>query len=341
MKNNSIEYIDFAKGFAILTIVFYHYTQPFINGWLGKAIMLGGTGVHLFFLLSGFGLGLGSENFKLRIFFQKRFWGVLFPYYISIIFISALGYCFGLRESVDWYALCGHFLLFKMFDEEIIGSYGYHFWFVSTIFQFYILFPGVVWFHRISGNRWFFIFSIFLSIIYWLVIAKMEVGHLRVFNSSAFQFFWEFSLGMIFAKKFMVDGFKFWDQRLVVLMSCAFLGISTMAIMALEGGTLGKIFNDIPASIGFCSFVAMVYALFRQALISRFVIYVGKFSFELYLLHMIVFLMFDMLFSNFLFDRLGLVGALGIVFPFALLFSVFFANLIQFLRRISVKLLLI
>jgi fucose 4-O-acetylase-like acetyltransferase len=29
MKNSRIEYIDFAKGFAILAIVLFHYLQPF------------------------------------------------------------------------------------------------------------------------------------------------------------------------------------------------------------------------------------------------------------------------------------------------------------------------
>ncbi len=31
--------------------------------------------------------------------------------------------------------------LYKMFDNDLIGTYGYQLWFISTIIQFYLLFP--------------------------------------------------------------------------------------------------------------------------------------------------------------------------------------------------------
>ena len=49
------EYIQFAKGYAIFTIMLFHVLQRLVlPEILQKAIVFGGTGVHLFFLLSGF-----------------------------------------------------------------------------------------------------------------------------------------------------------------------------------------------------------------------------------------------------------------------------------------------
>jgi len=73
MKTKQIDYIDFAKGFAILSIVVFHYCRPFAAGIWSKAIMFGGTGVHLFFVISGFCLALSSQQTKICNFFQKRF----------------------------------------------------------------------------------------------------------------------------------------------------------------------------------------------------------------------------------------------------------------------------
>lgn len=85
MNQRRIEYIDFAKGFAILSIVIFHYCQPYLSGAWAKAIMIGGTGVHLFFVLSGFGLGLSSQMSSILGFYKKRFSKILIPYYFAIL----------------------------------------------------------------------------------------------------------------------------------------------------------------------------------------------------------------------------------------------------------------
>ena len=57
------ELIDFLKGFAIFTIVIYHALQRVdLNPMMQNAIKLGGTGVHLFLLISGLGLYLSHQR---------------------------------------------------------------------------------------------------------------------------------------------------------------------------------------------------------------------------------------------------------------------------------------
>jgi peptidoglycan/LPS O-acetylase OafA/YrhL len=54
-QKKRIEYIDFAKGLAILAIVIFHYLQAYTSGLILNALMIGGTGVHGTGLLTGDG----------------------------------------------------------------------------------------------------------------------------------------------------------------------------------------------------------------------------------------------------------------------------------------------
>lgn len=144
MNYQRIEYIDFSKGFAIFTIILAHYSQPYCSGIWENGVMLGGTGVHLFFLISGFGLGLSYQNTNAIDFYKKRFSKILIPYYIFIITVYLINTTYKIYPKDGLYALLGHLLLYKMFDETIINSFGYHLWFISTIVQFYIIFPLLI-----------------------------------------------------------------------------------------------------------------------------------------------------------------------------------------------------
>jgi len=72
MGKQRLYFIDFAKGFAMLSIVLLHYSQPYVAGRWAKAIMIGGSGVHLFFVLSGFGFALSQKKLRVSSFYQKR-----------------------------------------------------------------------------------------------------------------------------------------------------------------------------------------------------------------------------------------------------------------------------
>jgi peptidoglycan/LPS O-acetylase OafA/YrhL len=103
---NRIGYIDFAKGFAILAIVCFHYLQPFAKGFMAHAIMFGGSGVHLFFILSGFGLALSSQNTTLD-FYTRRGRKILIPYFISVSLIAAVNVFVPIYDD-RVYAFGGH-----------------------------------------------------------------------------------------------------------------------------------------------------------------------------------------------------------------------------------------
>ena len=91
-----IEIIDFLRGYSIFTIVVMHLCQRYADGALDKALSLGGAGVHVFILCSGFGLYLSYLKRPLGYwdFLKRRFSKVWIPYAIAVVlWLSLLKYC--------------------------------------------------------------------------------------------------------------------------------------------------------------------------------------------------------------------------------------------------------
>ena len=147
-----LEVVNFLRGFAIFTIVLMHCVQGHLEGVMHKAASLGGAGVHVFILCSGFGLYLSYMNKPLGYtdFLRKRFGKVYFPYIIVIVLYAVWGLISS--GAVKWDAVASHVFLYKMFDNELDVSLCYPFWFISTIIQFYIFFPLIMRLIRIRGG---------------------------------------------------------------------------------------------------------------------------------------------------------------------------------------------
>lgn len=323
MPQQRLEYIDFAKGFSILSIVLYHYCQPYTHGVLSKVIMAGGAGVHLFFVLSGFGLGLSSQNIGPFHFYRKRFVKILVPYFIFILFVYVLNSLYEIYPHDGLYALGGHLFFYKMFDENIIVSFGNHLWFMSTIIQFYIVFPLIILIKNKLNIISFLLFSLLLSVCYWVFISVLGISSKRMFNSSLFQFLWEFNVGIVLSDLYKIKRIKFWEQNIVVTAIPAFVGISLMGFLAIKGGRLGRTFNDIPASIGFASLSVFFYSIcvdkikFFKSAISH----IGILSYELYLTHLLVVFLVNNLITKIFSVKSNIFFTIFFILPFSILIA--------------------
>lgn len=290
-----IEYVDFAKGYAIFTIVLYHaFQQVALPPLLQQGIIFGGTGVHLFFLLSGFGLAWSRAVVTPLEFYQRRLTKVWLPYVLALT-ISLLGaFLFDLFPDRlgAWLAGVG---LYQMFSEPYIESFGGHFWFISTIVQFYLLFPFLKKIQQQIGDaRWFFLLALAISVLWWVVVAWLGKSELRTWNSCCLQFLWEFALGMTIAEgmrssEYGMQGAKFRIQWLWLLpIGLFFTGV--MVLMILKLGKVGRIFNDIPALLGYTALSGFLFCMgdLYVAPLKRFFLWVSGFSFSLYLIHVLV-----------------------------------------------------
>ena len=91
-----VRFLDFARGFAIMSIVVFHALRPMATGVWAMAILFGGAGVHAFIFLSGFGLELATNQRSMRGFYRRRFRRIIVPYFV---FITGL-FLLNLRWSI-------------------------------------------------------------------------------------------------------------------------------------------------------------------------------------------------------------------------------------------------
>jgi len=324
-----IEFLDFAKGCAMLSIVLFHYFRGYFPGLGDKAVMVGGAGVHLFLLLSGFGLALSTQRLAASFFYRKRFSRILLPYFLVVTLIFALNQFIPLYPGSGLYAWLGHILLFKMFDESIINSFGGHFWFLSTIIQFYLVYPLLDRCLRTMDNNWFALSGLAISMGYWLLLACTGMAGLRVGTSFFLQYLWEFCGGMVLARLFVARDYRFWQQQPIFLLLAGLVGLGLMGAMALKGGTVGKVFNDIPSAIGYTSLVAFLYTVLAPSSqvgtwLRKGLLFTGSISYEIYLTHMLIFSIFSFFMAGGDVNTLSLSGrlaAIPVAFGTATLFN--------------------
>jgi peptidoglycan/LPS O-acetylase OafA/YrhL len=302
-----IEYIDFAKGYAIFTIILYHLFQKVALAPLfQKAIIFGGTGVHLFFLLSGFGLGLSKSNFSTLEFYKRRMSKIWLPYILALS-LSFLVSSFLFLFKDSWAAWLAGVGLYQMFSNQYIASFGGHFWFISAIIQFYLVFPLLMKVKEKIGNNWaFFGISLLVSMIWWELVFTLEKGDQRIWNSCFLQFLWEFVLGICLADTYRkqqqaaglvamnpsridVKG-DFWNYKWWIYLPIGLLFTGGMILMILKMGEIGKLFNDVPALIGYTALSIFLYHIGDKffAPLKQFFLWISTFSFSLYLVHQLV-----------------------------------------------------
>lgn len=284
-----IEIIEFLKGYSIFTIVVFHYLlannmpSPF-----DKLVFFGGTGIHLFILLSGFGLYLSylKKQLPYLTYLKRRFSKVYIPYIFVVTITALLSLVIPIfGKSLNAY--CGHLFLYKMFDESLIGTYGYPLWFISMIFQFYLLFYVVIAIKNRMSDSLFAIVCLIISLSWALLLVYLDKGSLRIWNSFFLQYLWEFALGMVLATVIYNNKFKFKIQNHLYL-AIGIVGCVIYGSLALWAGTIGKLFNDIPALIGYSSLAIWLYLL-NIGWVNKFFLFTGKISYSVYLLHILIY----------------------------------------------------
>ena len=338
-SNRYIEFIDFARGFSILAIVMFHYLMGPTSGWIGKAINLGGAGVHTFIILSGFGLGLScyGGDFSASRFYKRRFYKILIPYYLLVTLIFTLNHYFPLYPSDGLYAYLGHLFGYKMFDSSIFGSFGYPLWFLSVIIALYLFFPVLIAINAKSGHLRLVIMMTLVSLVYWSAIIGLNVAHIDVYHNFFLKYLWEFSVGFGFATLYMERGYKFWDQKIYSLVIIAILGIGLLGVLAVLWGDTGKVVNDIPAAFGFTAIVALTYKLGGRLspVLVRSLCYIGTISYELYLVHAVIMAMIIAVF----FKNTGAVpyALIPIIFSLAVFVAILYKKIITTIRRSTTR----
>ena len=134
MKPTILNLTDFCKGLAIALVFLVHYR----GGWFGW------QGVHIFIILSGFGLAYSCakkpQTFSWLDWFSRRMRRVLPVYWIAVLlsfpllaYLSNFNFAV-IRTILDFFLLTN---VFENFRGQATGA----FWYVPFIIGAYLLFP--------------------------------------------------------------------------------------------------------------------------------------------------------------------------------------------------------
>jgi peptidoglycan/LPS O-acetylase OafA/YrhL len=337
---NKIEVIDFLKGYSILTIVVFHFCQGLaFSPLLAKLINFGGTGIHTFLFASGFGLYLSHLKKPLRYpdFLRKRFTKIYVPYIIIVSLSALISLVIPIYEN-NWNNYLSHVFFYKMFDDHLIGTYGYQFWFVSTIIQFYLLFPLFVFLREKIKGKGFLLVGLLISLSWTTIVLLLHKEALRNWNSFFLQYVWEFMLGMYCAEGFLKRNERFWEMSKMKMVLLTVAGLALYSAMALKGGQFGKSLNDIPALFGYGGLAVLIYLAGVQA-INQFILFTARLSFSIFLLHFLVLDLFNyaVVRSGGTWSWIWLIPTLTLCYIFAIPLEKFLNKLIDQLLQTPVK----
>lgn len=181
-------------------------------------------------------------------------------------------------------AFISHIFLYKMFIPKYEESFGIQFWLISTIIQFYLLFiPMCKLKEKIDNNKLFLSMGLLISVFWWIICYVLNVSDIRVWNSFCLQYIWEFSFGMVLADEFKKG--KIYKIYILQLFFVAVVGLDLQAGLAMYLDKF-KLFNDIPALFGYS---VLSLLLMNIKLIKKVCVIISKFSYELFLIHILVF----------------------------------------------------
>lgn len=326
-----LEIIEFLKGYSIFTIIAYHFSQelnlpsPFDN-----LILFGGAGVHLFILLSGLGMYLSHLNKPLTYFnfLKKRVVKVYVPYIVAIFIIALISVFIPIYKN-SFYTIGGHVFLYKMFDESIMSSYGYQLWFISMILQFYIAFYALIFIAERLSTTYFIITCSVISLIWIVIVVSLDKSAERIWQSFFLQYLWEFALGMVIAAKLVKNDYKInFKIKPIYILLIGIVNCMIYGTLALKGGYVGKMINDVPSLIGYSSIAIWIYKLNIKQ-INRFFVFTGSISFSLYLLHIIVLIL-----AQVYLNTLPMLAVIIIALIATYIISVYYQKMISHIYRI-------
>ena len=143
-----------------------------------------------------------------------------------------------------------------------------------------------------------------VSLLWSTIVGILGMEEEQPWGSFFLQYIWEFALGMWIAERCLKADGKATGRRALLgnggeklmdiqaykwwwLIAGAISGMGLSAMMAWNGGVL-KLYNDIPSLIGYLSVALLVYKV-GVKVVNRSFEWTNSFSYELYLVHSLVF----------------------------------------------------
>ena len=310
MRSSNIKYlpeIDHLRAFAALLIIIYHglhlYTWEFrfqtafeftqwatVTNPLQAFLLEGHTAVAFFMVLSGFIFTLGCYQQKISYtgFIRNRFLRT----YPLFLFMLVLG--IGIYpDNFDWRGLFQSVFFLANYPGALsLGSFSAMFWAIAIEWQFYLLFPLLIWVLNRFGA------TILVSIIAIMIAIRMfNIYPGDNLHFTAYMTIWgridQFLIGILlgayYQTSFKAGRLLDWGFGLAVVILIASMSIYNQ----LGGWPVQADWKFIwPTWEGLIwAFIILTYCSFSRhvpQLISRVLVAIGTISYSLYLIHFLV-----------------------------------------------------
>ena len=297
ISSNRLAYLDALRGFAALYVVIYHLSlvpkpSPQVPDWMAIFVGFGGSGVILFFVISGFSMCLTwvrheATGAPFRSFYISRLFRIAPLFYLLLIltmlrdfvFKGKLGLHFPSEIVANVFFL---FNLYKPFQTGIVWAS----WTIGVEMIFYAIFPIII--NNIRGrlSRSFGLLA--TSILIVLLIHKS-------FNSESLWYAMTSGVGfLVLLPTFLFGVTAFYTHKWIEsnvnknLYLSLSLFLSTLSVTGIVFIIMFRPLQELSynlTAVCYCGFL-LSFSLFKSnPLVNSNTEYIGRISYSLYLNH--------------------------------------------------------
>ncbi|MBQ2896811.1 MAG: acyltransferase [Clostridia bacterium] len=263
----SLENTNALRGMCALIVTMQHITAYHHDEWTSFFMYIGFLSTSIFFFLSGYGLMYSTVNKKryLKNFLKKRLMTILIPYLFANVIYLGIRQAIGVDTTV-----VGFINSYKTGEPYVSFS-----WYIVSIIYFYIMFYAC--------------FNIFKRNVAVFLMIPVSILYIFLVKKAGFDNYW-------YTTAFCFAGGVFWHHYYDVLTSVArkqgFLKIFVIlciTITLLVATFKNKYFYVAGSNITAILFQVLMMLCLQRIRIHNFILeYLGKISFEFYMVHGIV-----------------------------------------------------
>ena len=295
LKSNSIDYridIDILRAFSIVSVLLYHFEFQFAQG--------GFLGVDIFFVISGYLITSIIRNSELTIDFLKKFFTArskrIFPAYFFVLIIVFIfgNFSFNseLVERLNGSIIYAIFFISNLFFAQEGGYFAIsnnlkpllHFWSLSVEIHYYILWTLISLIILTTIKKFYSIFIV-IVFLFSLIFSQyvIDIGKLNsVFLLTPFRVF-EFCVGAILSYKFLIIRNIFFSSIAQIIgWFILFFSVFNFFNHNINHPSLITL---LPLSGVFLILVSKNKFINSKNIFNNFLVFIGKISYSLYLVH--------------------------------------------------------
>ncbi len=330
-----IKIIDGYRTIAVLGVLWAHCWMFFGNPKILVAkidiasfLSFFGTGVDLFFVISGFCMYLmyisKQDRFSLNtylVYLKKRFLRIAPAFYAAIIVYAFCAANFTFK-NIDWkYSLISAGFIRTFFPIDTI--FAPHFWSLATEWHFYILLPLIVWLSKFSGFRNMVIITVLFSLIFRFYFLWANIDPFNIINYSIPNRIIEFLSGIVMAKLYLDKSNHWFCNSNFMIIVGFFIALAGRLLMTAYFqdrtdllGVFSRVLNLPFLSLGYA--IIIINSLNTSSYFSNFMgspimTFIGKYSYSMYLWHWVIAGLFCTTLSSYFKDN----QVLGLFISFA------------------------